>query len=373
MTKSTFIYHERQESLLCGQHSLNNLLQQQAFSPDQLAEIAHQLDQLELNYMAKGTGGVNSKDYLKRLSEGSYNIDPSGNFSIEVLKSALLSRFNMNLVNSLNEQVRNEEITSWKGFILNKQSHWFTIRKISERFWNLNSMLEKPEQISHFQLASFVEQMRNEGYSVFIVMENELLTDCHEERQLEMRGLPEFWWKENDLLSGTGKKGYRNHWNQNLGTGMRLDGKNVSGGNNGSSSSMNSGIMNIDGLSEEEQIQLAMVASLQPEANVVSSVNTASTAMDMNMVELTPEPDAMNPDAIRIQFRLPNNKRLMRRFLKNDSVAMVLAYVKQECDVQDVTRLDVRAGFPPKDLMAFVGSTIEEAKLANESIQCRFK
>ena len=372
MSKSTFIYHERQESLLCGQHSLNNLLQHQAFSPDQLAEIAHQLDQLELNYMAKGTGGVNSKDYLKRLSEGSYNIDPSGNFSIEVLKSALLSRFNMNLVNSLNEEIRNKEITSWKGFILNKQSHWFTIRKISDRFWNLNSILEKPEQISHFQFASFVEQMRNEGYSVFIVMENDLLSDCHDERQLELRGLPEFWWKEDDLLHGTGKKGYRNHWNQNLGTGMRLDGKNVSGGN--ISSSMNSGGMDIDGLSEEEQIQLAMAASLQPEANVVSSSGTtASTMVETTMVELTPEPDATNPDAVRIQFRLPNNTRVMRRFLKNDSVAMVLAYVKQECDVQDVARLDVRAGFPPKDLMAFVGSTIEEAKLANESIQCRYK
>lgn len=367
MSKSTFIYHERQESLLCGQHSLNNLLQQQAFSPDQLAEIAHQLDQLELNYMAKGTGGINSKDYLKRLSEGSYNIDPSGNFSIEVLKSALLSRFNMNLVNSLNEEIRNKEITSWKGFILNKQSHWFTIRKISDRFWNLNSILEKPEQISHFQFASFVEQMRNEGYSVFIVMENELLTDSHEERQLELRGLPEFWWKEDDLLHGTGQKGYQNHWNQNLGTGMRLDG--MSTGGTSSNGGNNGGGMNIEGLSEEEQIQLAMAASLQPEANVVSiSGTTAST-----MVELTPEPDATNPDTVRIQFRLPNNKRVMRRFLKNDSVAMVLAYVKQECDVQDIARLDVRAGFPPKDLTAFVGRTIEEAKLANESIQCRFK
>ncbi|GFH56479.1 Josephin-domain-containing protein [Chaetoceros tenuissimus] len=367
MSKSTFIYHERQESLLCGQHSLNNLLQQQAFSPDQLAEIAHQLDQLELNYMAKGDGGVNSKDYLKRLQEGSYNIDPSGNFSIEVLKSALLSRFNMNLVNSLNEEIRNKEITNWKGFILNKQSHWFTIRKISQRFWNLNSILEKPEQISHFQLASFVEQMRKEGYSVFCVLENDLLTDCHDEKELEMRGLPEFWWKEDDLLNGTGKKGYKNHWNQNLGTGMRLDGKSTAGGTSGSSN--NGGGMSIEGLTEEEQIQLAMAASLQPEANVMSIATTST----MDIVELTSEPEASNPNAVRIQFRLPNNKRLMRRFLKNDSVAMVLAYVKDECDVQDVDSLDIRAGFPPKDLMAFMEKSIEEAKLANESIQCRFK
>jgi ataxin-3 len=40
---TTWIYHERQQALLCGQHALNNLLQIQSFSPDSLAEIAHQL------------------------------------------------------------------------------------------------------------------------------------------------------------------------------------------------------------------------------------------------------------------------------------------------------------------------------------------
>jgi Ataxin-3 len=84
---STWIYHERQEAMLCGQHALNNLLQSQAFSPSSLSEIAHQLDLMELNFMASGNkDGVASKDYLKRLAEDSGNVDPSGNFSIEVLR-----------------------------------------------------------------------------------------------------------------------------------------------------------------------------------------------------------------------------------------------------------------------------------------------
>ncbi len=80
-----WVYHERQEAMLCGQHALNNLVQANAFTPVSLAEIAGQLDQMELNYMASNNeGGVSSKDYLKRLAEGSGNVDESGNFSIEV-------------------------------------------------------------------------------------------------------------------------------------------------------------------------------------------------------------------------------------------------------------------------------------------------
>ena len=52
-----WIYHERQQALLCGQHALNNLVQAFVFSPDSLAEIAHQLDQMELAYMAQNDEG----------------------------------------------------------------------------------------------------------------------------------------------------------------------------------------------------------------------------------------------------------------------------------------------------------------------------
>ena len=54
-----WIYHERQQAMLCGQHALNNLVQGNVFQPGHLAEIAHQLDQMELNFMAQNNeGGV---------------------------------------------------------------------------------------------------------------------------------------------------------------------------------------------------------------------------------------------------------------------------------------------------------------------------
>lgn len=118
-SKQYWVYHERQEALLCGQHALNNLVQQNAFSAGGLADIAGQLDQMELNYMAQNDeGGTSSKDYLKRVAEGSGNVDESGNFSIEVLRSALLSRFNLELPNIQQKGVGDKnEITELEGFV----------------------------------------------------------------------------------------------------------------------------------------------------------------------------------------------------------------------------------------------------------------
>jgi hypothetical protein len=35
-----WIYHERQEAMLCGQHALNNLVQASVFTPQSLASLA---------------------------------------------------------------------------------------------------------------------------------------------------------------------------------------------------------------------------------------------------------------------------------------------------------------------------------------------
>ena len=44
-------------ALLCGQHALNNLVQANVFSPEKLVQIAHRLDQLELDVMAQNNEG----------------------------------------------------------------------------------------------------------------------------------------------------------------------------------------------------------------------------------------------------------------------------------------------------------------------------
>ena len=230
-------------------------------------------------------------------------------------------------------------------------SRLVTHRRINGRFWNLNSMKERPEIISHFKLGTEIAGYQNSGYIVFCVPSG-LAPACKTKAQRQ-QGLPQYWWKEDDLVKGKGKDAVTaatDTWS-NVGSGMRLDGRSTTSNEN-----------RIEGLTDDEMLQMALQASLEPVAAPTLGESIA----------LTPEPPKGTPDTASIQFRLPNGKRSVRRFLKSDSVSMVYAYVESESSDDRGRRFELRAGFPPKDLQAIQKKTIGEAKLSGESIQCRF-
>jgi len=164
----TWIYHERQESLLCGQHCLNNFVQSSVFSADQLADVAQSLD-AEERMLYLDARQSSHEERGKYLSEASGNVDESGNFSLEVLRRALSQTHRLELTAISGEAAKsmnpmNEEV----GFIVNRSSHWFTIRKIRGRWWNLNSTLGRPEAISDLFLSAFLSQLSGKGWQVFV-------------------------------------------------------------------------------------------------------------------------------------------------------------------------------------------------------------
>ena len=67
----TILYHEKQESALCGQHCLNNLLQGPYFNAGSLADLAHELDAMEQRLMM--SEGMTA-DARRFLAEGSGNV-----------------------------------------------------------------------------------------------------------------------------------------------------------------------------------------------------------------------------------------------------------------------------------------------------------
>jgi len=196
MEEDLELYFEQQEGLLCGQHCLNNLLQMPCFSPVDLGEIAQELDLLEYQSMT-GVNGEVTDDTRNYMKEGSGNVDESGNFSIQVLMTAVQRSHGLDLIlwNSNEGEAICEDPTLENGFILNRQAHWFTIRKINDRFWNLNSTLPKPEEITPFYLSAFLAQLRNEDYSVFIV--RGLIPERASRAYGDGYGL---WFKESQLL-----------------------------------------------------------------------------------------------------------------------------------------------------------------------------
>lgn len=311
--------------------------------------------------------------------QGSGNVDPSGNFSIEVLRAALSNEFGLTLPNIRQQAVLSDrDVTDVNGFICNRESHWFAIRKINGRYWNLNSMQDRPEIISHFRLAAEIQGLQDAGYSVFVVPPGEELPPECRASAMRERGLPEFWWREEDLVKGKSDAvtGATDPW-RNVGSGMRLDGRSTGGSDNAASPAASSSPMDLGDLTEEEMLQMAMQASVESE---VQRATAQDDDDDIIVIENTtaevpvpPEPDVSEKDGVRIQFRLPGGERVVRRFRKTDLVGGVYSYVKEQSSSGGGGgKLELRAGFPPVDLSERRSQTIEEAKLSGESVQCRY-
>ena len=150
------IYFEPQESALCGQHCLNNLLQGNLFAASDLSDIALALDAQERSMVSNATPSL------------SHNVDETGNFSIQVIRTAL-KMYSIELLSwSSSEEKLTDPLQEELGFIINRQSHWFAIRKINGRWWNLNSTLERPQFISPTYLSAYLTQLRAENFFVFI-------------------------------------------------------------------------------------------------------------------------------------------------------------------------------------------------------------
>uniref|UniRef100_A0A3Q3X265 ubiquitinyl hydrolase 1 n=1 Tax=Mola mola TaxID=94237 RepID=A0A3Q3X265_MOLML len=122
-------------------------------------------------------------DSIFHEKQPSGNMDDSGFFSIQVISNALrvwgleIILFNSREYQSLMINPINE-----KAFICNYKEHWFTIRKLGQQWFNLNSLLTGPELISDTYLALFLAQLQQEGYSIFVIRGN--LPECEAEQIL---------------------------------------------------------------------------------------------------------------------------------------------------------------------------------------------
>jgi len=76
----------------------------------------------------------------------------------------------------------------------------------------------------------------------------------------------------------------------------------------------------------------------------------------------------------RIQFRMPDGKRKIRKFDVSQSVRHVYAFVAQSNpEGKDGQEFVLKAGFPPKDLIGDIDNSIQATSLAGEAITVRWK
>merc|ERR1712232_673036 len=149
-------------------------------------------------------------------------------------------------------------------------------------------------------------------------------------------------------------------------------------------------------MSEDEQLQAAMKASLEESTHNSNEIDGAATKMDTennddddddDYVEvLESKPPSFLDELMsthvgeepttgaRIQFRMADGKRLIRKFSPSDCVKIIYAFVAQSnAEAQGGREFSLMAGFPPSDLYNNIESTIENCKLSGETITVRWK
>ncbi|XP_032220195.2 ataxin-3 isoform X1 [Nematostella vectensis] len=217
------IFHEKQEGSLCAQHCLNTLLQGPYFTAVDLAAIAQHLDEEERRRMAEGD--TESEEYRKFLEQPSSNMDDSGFFSIQVPVTSQITCFipifclfallfchcfclntMFSFISCIMFKVICNALTVWgldlvpysspaaqdarknpqnqQAFICNLQQHWFTLRKLGNQWFNINSLKTEPELVSETYLSMYLTQLQAEGYSIFVV--HGKLPECEADQLLRL-------------------------------------------------------------------------------------------------------------------------------------------------------------------------------------------
>lgn len=148
-----------------------------------------------------------------------------------------------------------------------------------------------------------------------------------------------------------------------------------------------SGITNkrpIDSLTEDEQLQAAIAASMNEDASDDTVIeesddkimadaqisgdkeNKKSSMVDeLENIVIGDEP-SKGP---RVQFRMPDGKRIVRRFNGDDHVKVLYAFILESIEeVKSGRSFELKTGFPPEDLYARRNELIKECDLAGATV-----
>jgi hypothetical protein len=103
--------------------------------------------------------------------------------------------------------------------------------------------------------------------------------------------------------------------------------------------------------------------------------STSSFEREILSMEVGEEPSTGGgEDVSRVQIRMPDGKRLVRKFLSNSPVKFIYAFVAQSNDEARAGReFELKAKFPPQDLLANVEDGIKSCGLDGEAINVIWK
>jgi len=106
----------------------------------------------------------------------------------------------------------------------------------------------------------------------------------------------------------------------------------------------------------------------------VEGENTSTVfEQEITAMDIGEEPTGKDGVA-RVMIRMPDGKRLVRKFLLTDAVKIIYAFVVQSNDeARNGKSFECKVGFPPKDLLTHVNDTIESIGLGGDTVTVMWK
>eukprot|EP00437_Effrenium_voratum_P063875 CAMPEP_0181503332 /NCGR_PEP_ID=MMETSP1110-20121109/56869_1 /TAXON_ID=174948 /ORGANISM="Symbiodinium sp., Strain CCMP421" /LENGTH=169 /DNA_ID=CAMNT_0023632045 /DNA_START=186 /DNA_END=692 /DNA_ORIENTATION=- len=133
------------------------MMQAPLYDDSAFRRVAMDLDREERRLM----GGADL-DYGNARYDGFYNVQ---------VMQAVLAKAGYDMLPISSEAAREEKTDTAKevAFILNKTQHWFSIRRIGQEWFDLNSCMDKPQHYTDADLRWHISEAVRDGYSVFVV------------------------------------------------------------------------------------------------------------------------------------------------------------------------------------------------------------
>lgn len=163
MRSQKYVYWEKQgNDRMCGLHCINSILQGPYYTPENLAEIGKELDEQESEFLKCHSNDLVRNNSTNVLEDGFINIS----VIIECLK-----RMNICLKNVSEEdlmKIVSNDHHQDIGYICNLEKHWFSIRKIYNNWYVLDSLKSNPLYIKDMKLKFYFNDIMKK-YHIFSV------------------------------------------------------------------------------------------------------------------------------------------------------------------------------------------------------------
>lgn len=131
---------------------------------------------------------------------------------------------------------------------------------------------------------------------------------------------------------------------------------------------------NDDNTNEEEDVMDKSMEILDDDDAESEEKPAALNEFEQEILELDVGDEPASGDVARIQIRMPDGKRLVRKFKGDDNVKVIYAFVAQSnLEAKEGKAFELKAKFPPQDLLPSINESISSCGLNGEAINVMWK